>query len=54
MSNYKKMYYRLFNRISDVIDELKEIQQETEEMFIENQNPNIIKVKNNYEKRENQ
>jgi hypothetical protein len=27
------MYYKLFNKITDVIEELKKAQQETEEMF---------------------
>lgn len=33
-SDYKKMYYRLFNKMSDLIEEIKTAQQETEEMFI--------------------
>ena len=32
--DYKEMYFKLFNRISDIIEELSAIQQETEEMFI--------------------
>ncbi len=34
MDNYKEMYYKLFNRVSDVISELKTVQQETEEMYL--------------------
>lgn len=34
MSVYQPMYYKLFNKISDVIKELQEIQQLTEEMFM--------------------
>ena len=34
MSDYKKMYYELFNKITDVIESLTKIQQETEEIFI--------------------
>ena len=33
MDRYEEMYYKLFNKITDVIEELKEIQQETEELF---------------------
>ncbi len=34
MENYKEMYYTLFSKVSDVIDELKEVQVKTEEMYI--------------------
>lgn len=34
MDEYKKMYYRLFNAVSDVIDTLKTVQTETEELFV--------------------
>ena len=34
MDNYNQTYYYLFNRISDLIEELKSIQQTAEEMFI--------------------
>ena len=31
---YKMLYYRLFNRITDVIQDLQDIQTEAEEMFL--------------------
>lgn len=34
MSDYKKMYYILFNKITDVIGELQSIQRQTEEIYI--------------------
>ena len=34
MDDYKKMYYELFNKITDAIENLKKIQQEAEEKFI--------------------
>ena len=34
MSDYKDLYYKLFNRITDIIEELKELQVQTEEMYI--------------------
>ena len=34
MDIYKDLYYMLFNRITDIIEELKTIQQISEEMFI--------------------
>lgn len=37
MDEYQKMYTALFNKITDIIEELKEIQQQTEEMYIEHE-----------------
>ena len=34
MENYKKMYFELFNKITDIIENLKQIQMEAEETFI--------------------
>ena len=34
MEDYKKMYYELFNEITDVIEKLKEIQINAEERYI--------------------
>ena len=34
MDNYKEMYYRLFNKMSELIEEIKAVQQETEDMFL--------------------
>ncbi len=34
MKDYKKMYYELFNKMTDVIELLKNIQLEAEEKFI--------------------
>ncbi|MBP0980558.1 MAG: hypothetical protein J6Q18_03240 [Oscillospiraceae bacterium] len=34
MENYKELYYFLFNQITDIIEQLKSIQQQSEEMFI--------------------
>jgi len=35
MSDYKSLYYELFNQVSDVITMLKTAQQECESMFID-------------------
>lgn len=35
MADYKKMYFELFNKITDVIEELKEIQCKTEAIYME-------------------
>lgn len=34
MENYKEMYFQLFNKITEVIEELKEAQAKAEEMYI--------------------
>jgi hypothetical protein len=34
MNDYKEMYYKVFNAVTDIIDELKAVQQEAEEMYI--------------------
>ena len=35
MPDYKEMYFKLFNKLTDVINELKDIQLEMEEMYID-------------------
>ena len=37
MPDYKKLYFELFNKISDIIAELEEIQRKTEEMYMESE-----------------
>ena len=45
MDDYKGIYYKLFNRITDIINELKVVQQETEEMFLsQKQTPHVTKI----------
>ena len=47
MDCYKEMYYKLFNSITDAIEELKEAQQEAEEMLIshESEKPeNVLRI----------
>lgn len=34
IDDYKDMYYKLFNKITDIIEELKEIQCQMEEKYI--------------------
>ncbi len=53
MDIYKEMYLRLFNRITDIIQELEKIQAEAKEMFISYQpEGNIIKVPCGKERKE--
>lgn len=35
MTDYKKLYYQLFNKVTEIIEQLKEVQVEMEEMYIE-------------------
>ncbi len=34
MQDYKELYYKLFNKITDIIEELQEIQCQAEEIYI--------------------
>lgn len=34
MTDYKSLYYQLFNKITDVIEELKDVQKRAEELYI--------------------
>ncbi len=35
MPNYKKLYFKLFNQITDIIEKLKQIQIDAEDAYIE-------------------
>ena len=35
MADYKEMYFKLFNEVTDIIERLKEVQREMEAQFIE-------------------
>lgn len=43
MANYKKMYHLLFNKITDIIGELQELQQQAEKIYME-QDDQIINL----------
>lgn len=34
MSEYKELYFKLFNNITDIIEQLQQIQKDAEELFI--------------------
>ena len=34
MADYKEMYYHVFNKLTDLTDEIKELQNQLEEMYI--------------------
>ncbi len=35
MPDYEKMYFELFNGVTDIIEDLKKLQQKTEKLYIE-------------------
>lgn len=45
MSNYNEMYIMLFNKITDIIEELQQIQCQTEELFIRDGDPKLMLLK---------
>ncbi|MHB1314133.1 MAG: hypothetical protein ACYCX2_01445 [Christensenellales bacterium] len=45
MNNYKEMYTILFNKITDIIDALQKIQQQTEDMYAEDNDEEIVFIK---------
>lgn len=49
MSNYKRLYFKLFNQISDTIKQLEQIQQEAEGEYISQETTIQIKKKNENE-----
>ncbi len=34
MADYKELYYSLFNKLTDIIEELKEVQIQMEEIYV--------------------
>jgi len=36
--DYEKMYFNLFNGVTDIIDKLKDLQKQTEEMYVNAEN----------------
>lgn len=45
MPDYEMMYAKLFNKITDVIEELQSVQRETEEQYIKSGDPELIIIK---------
>lgn len=39
MPDYQKMYKTLFNEVSDTIERLQQVQQQTEELYMSEQEP---------------
>lgn len=49
MENYKMMYTRLFNKITDIIEELQAVQQETEDMYMREEGENMVVLEEEWE-----
>jgi len=45
LADDKKMYTILFNKITDVIEELQEVQKETEDLYIDSPEPKLVDFK---------
>ena len=45
MADYKAMYLKLFNEVTDTIEHLQKIQQECEEMYIKSEEENLAYFK---------
>jgi len=43
--DYKEMYSILFNKMSDIIEEIQEIQRQTEEMYIDSKDREFVLLK---------
>lgn len=44
MTNYKILYHHLFNKLTDLMEEMKLIQQETEERYIEMCDSDVVQL----------
>ncbi|ADU26830.1 hypothetical protein [Ethanoligenens harbinense] len=45
MADYQQMYLKLFNKITDIIEELQQIQEEVEELYIKGSEPDLTVLK---------
>ena len=45
MADYQQMYFKLFNKVADVIEELQQVQRETEELYIQGGEPELVALK---------
>lgn len=45
MADYQQMYLKLFNKVTDVIGELQQVQRETEELYIKGSEPDLTVLK---------
>lgn len=50
MPNYQKMYTKLFNQVSDVIEELQNVQRQTEQIYVDSADLELTIVKQSKKK----
>jgi len=43
--NYKEMYSILFNKMTDIIEEIQQIQRQTEEMYLDSKDSEFVLLK---------
>ncbi len=51
MPNYQKMYAKLFNQVTDVIEQLQVAQRQTEQIFVESNDLELTIIKQSTEKK---
>ncbi len=44
MPNYKALYLNLFNSVTDTIERLKQAQQEAERLYLEEEEPPVVRL----------
>ncbi len=49
MPDYKKMYTNLFNKVTDIIEELQKAQKETEELYIQSYDTEPVELISTFE-----
>ncbi|MCO1600945.1 hypothetical protein [Desulfosporosinus nitroreducens] len=49
MVDYNKMYSMLFNKMTDIIEEIQQIQRQTEDMFIHGKDRELVLLKSGKE-----
>lgn len=42
MPNYQKLYLTLFNKMTDIMNEIQEAQQIAEELYLQSDEPNLV------------
>ncbi|AFM43114.1 hypothetical protein Desaci_4259 [Desulfosporosinus acidiphilus SJ4] len=52
MADYKEMYSILFNKLTDIIEEIQQVQRRTEEMYMHSKDSKFILLKSCEERTE--
>ena len=54
MADFEEMYAKLFNKLTDVIEELQQVQRQTEDMYIQSREGRIILVERDTDEKKTQ